>query len=761
MTNLPSYLDFVVDVTTMSEHTYMIAARSDAGEARQISEFPLDASALVQGLHKLEAAITGSVAQKQAQASAAMQSVQDFGRTLFDFLLPSETRTLYYESLREAVHRNRGVRLKLSIHAPQLATLPWEFLFDPRKRDYVCLDPHTPLVRYTELPQTSPPLAVEAPLRILGVIADPEDMHARLDVAEERKRVSEALRSLEERGVVQLTWLEGETWRDLQRAMRTGSCAWHIFHFIGHGGYDEIRNEGYIMLADEQGKAHQLYATQLARLLARQRSSLRLVMLNACEGARTGQLDLLSGTAVTLINSGIPAVLAMQYGITDAAAVEFARTFYEALADNLPVDAAVAEARNAINFNNATSLEWGVPVLHSRAADGRLFAMGAEDVPAKPFDNVQHRSYVPGHSAGPQTNTAEDEVLSVQEDDLANNLANNFDWLQDELCAHWYDDEFAEESGAEGEEEIDVAAVLNAAKHQAAYLEFSGAEANTQADLSGLATAPQATSHPSPSQREGAAHPLLLETPDELVTLSELLQSGIQHHLSLLNFDWVTIPAGEFWMGSDPAHDIHAFEDEQPQFKYYLPTYRITRVPITNAQYRLFVEATRHRSPTHWIDGQAPDGLDAHPVVNISWRDANAFCEWAGVRLPTEAEWEKAARGPDARIYPWGDEAPNSRYCNYDMQVGAPVAVGQYPAGASPYGVLDMVGNTWEWTASVWLDSYENYARQIANSDLSNLRRVLRGGGFRDFEFVRCAARSWDLHTQRYLDLGFRVVALD
>lgn len=95
------------------------------------------------------------------------------------------------------------------------------------------------------------------------------------------------------------------------------------------------------------------------------------------------------------------------------------------------------------------------------------------------------------------------------------------------------------------------------------------------------------------------------------------------------------------------------------------------------------------------------------------------------------------------------------------MQVGATTVVGSYPAGASPYGLLDIAGNAWEWTASIWLDSYENYVAQMANQTENNLRRVLRGGGFRDVEFVRCAARSWDLPTQRYRDLGFRVVAID
>lgn len=727
MKNLLTYLDFVVEVSAFTEQNYSIVVHSDAGDARQVASFPLSATVLANDLQTLEQALArstqGTHAKLTPQEQAENQAVQSFGRTLFDFLLPSEARSLYYQCLSEAAHHDRGVRLKLSLQAPMLATLPWEFLYDTRRRDFVCLDPHTPLVRYTELPQTTPPLAVEPPLQILGVIADPIDMPVRLDVAEEQQRINNAVRALEEQQLVKLTWLEGQTWRDLQRMMRMGDAAWHIFHFIGHGGFDEQRNEGFIILADDQQRSHRLYASQLTRLLARQRTSLRLVLLNACEGARTGQQDLLSSTAATLVNSGVPAVLAMQYGITDSAAVEFANTFYESLADNLPVDAAVAEARNAINFRNARSLEWGVPVLHMRAPDGRLFSLADSSYAA-----VGHRAYVI-----PQPEAPPAPVLQAGSS--------------------------AKSAGPPSEPaEDDLLAVLSAVQQQQRHLELYQNATET------AKTAPEALS-PAPTTDKvsaAAAQPTPPSAPTiNQLDISDLLQSYTQRHQSIIGFEWVTIPAGEFLMGSNPEHDIHLFEDELPQFKLYLPTFRIARVPVTNAQYKLFVDVTGHRSPTHWTTGTIPPSREKYPVVNVSWRDAVAFCEWAGVRLPTEAEWEKAARGRDGRIYPWGDAPPNNERCNFDMKVGAPVAVGSYPAGASPYGLLDMAGNVWEWTASIWLDSYENYVTQIENSNDNNLRRVLRGGGFRDVEFVRCAARSWDLPTQRYRDLGFRVVAID
>ena len=168
------------------------------------------------------------------------------------------------------------------------------------------------------------------------MIASPSDL-APLDVAREgaRREAVAVLRA----GSGGVTWLEGQTWRDLQREMQGGP--WHIFHFVGHGGFDDGKDEGFVCLAGEDGRTRPLGATQLGRLLADHRS-LRLVLLNACEGARGGGQDVFSSTASILVRRGIPAVLAMQYEITDRAAIEFARAFYETLARGLPVDAAVS-----------------------------------------------------------------------------------------------------------------------------------------------------------------------------------------------------------------------------------------------------------------------------------------------------------------------------------------------------------------------------------------------------------------------------------
>ena len=192
-------------------------------------------------------------------------------------------------------------------------------------------------------------------------------------------------------------------------------------------------------------------------------------------------------------------------------------------------------------------------------------------------------------------------------------------------------------------------------------------------------------------------------------------------------FDWVTIPAGEFLMGSDKTKDKLAYDDETPQHTLHLPEYRIARVPVTVAQFAAFRAANpaigpRPRCRVRRGTGRGRSGRRSkapigrtragrramcgtkqdHPVTCVSWHDALAFCKWAGVRLPTEAEWEKAARGTEGRIWPWGNREPNSGVCNFNMTVGDTTPVGRYPDGKSPYGLLDVAGNVWEWTSSLW-----------------------------------------------------------
>lgn len=201
-------------------------------------------------------------------------------------------------------------------------------------------------------------------------------------------------------------------------------------------------------------------------------------------------------------------------------------------------------------------------------------------------------------------------------------------------------------------------------------------------------------------------------------------------------FDTVLVPAGEFTMGSDAGN-----ASEKPAHTVSLDDYWIMKDEVTNEQYAQCVaagECTKPRDGERWNDPAYAD----HPVTSIDWHQANDFAAWAGGRLPTEAEWEKACRGTDGRTFPWGEELPTNDIANFGNAITDTVAVGSYPDGASPYGVLDMSGNVWEWTSSL-IDPYPYVATDGREDNTMGDRRVARGGSFYYTHYqLTCTFRS-------------------
>lgn len=230
----------------------------------------------------------------------------------------------------------------------------------------------------------------------------------------------------------------------------------------------------------------------------------------------------------------------------------------------------------------------------------------------------------------------------------------------------------------------------------------------------------------------------------------------------LVQLDLVEIPPGPFWMGSDhrkPDHPVLA--DEVPRHLQEVDSFRIAQFPTTNAQYLRFVEEAGYEVPSHWRNGVIPLGYEEHPVTHVDWNDAQRYCDWAGVRLPTEVEWEYVAAGTgrpqSARLYPWGNQTPSTRRLNFRGE--QTTIVGSFPAGASPEGVLDLAGNVWEWVSS--LHAPYPYDAGDGREDQGAMgRRVLRGGSFLSPSpgFVRSAMRSLSFPTRRREHIGFRVV---
>ena len=218
----------------------------------------------------------------------------------------------------------------------------------------------------------------------------------------------------------------------------------------------------------------------------------------------------------------------------------------------------------------------------------------------------------------------------------------------------------------------------------------------------------------------------------------------------------VLVPAGTFVMGASNGAD-----DENPAHEIDLAQFYLDVTEVTNAQFNEFVSATGFETEAEsvgsskiWRD-EWGNGEDGHPVVRVSWADANAFCTWKGKRLPTEEEWEKAARGSDGRAYPWGNDYDAALVNGKDSGLRSPVPVGSYPAGASPFGVLDMAGNVREWTADPAYDPYPG--NTVGSPYYGDEFRVLRGGGWFDAAAdLRTPRRNPTSPSAANWDIGFR-----
>lgn len=216
--------------------------------------------------------------------------------------------------------------------------------------------------------------------------------------------------------------------------------------------------------------------------------------------------------------------------------------------------------------------------------------------------------------------------------------------------------------------------------------------------------------------------------------------------------EMVLVPAGPFLMGS-----LAGDPDERPPRQVNLPAFYMDKYEVTHEQYARFIKETGHKPPVDWAKGELPAKLAKHPVVNVTFADAAAYAKWAGKRLPTEAQWEKAARGPDGRVFPWGDDTKTKKAAAGADAKEHTWPVGSFPDDVSPYGCFDMAGNAWEWTAD-WYEAYPG------NKDLEleygKKFKVIRGGGAINYYQAdatkRCADRARSAPYGTYDALGFR-----
>jgi formylglycine-generating enzyme required for sulfatase activity len=728
-----SYINFDLSIERVGDNYRAHVLQSGVGNGQVEFSLPFSTLELENFTLKMGHARLGGGRSGRKADSSEMAAAKEFGSKLFGAVFQKDVYACLRNSMEEAKANQQGVRVLLRLPS-ELANVPWEYLYNRDWNQFFSLSTQTPLVRYLEMSPVVPPLKITRPLRLLVVISSPSDYRA-LDVEREWRDLRAALKPLMERGLVVVERLESASLLALQRQLRRNK--YHILHFIGHGIFDESKQDGVLIFTDEAGKGRPLSGQDLGTLL-RDHNSLRLVVLNACEGARTGKDDLFAGAALSLVQMGIPAVIAMQYEISDSAATLFAHEFYTALADGYGVDAALGDARKAI-FASGDTVEWGTPVLFSRTLDGRIFDLAPAFIPPRKPSR------------------------------------------RETFTRHW-------------KEALAILIFLGLCGIIFILLSYNvGLPGTTLPTSSSIAPGVTFTITPTlpPTLTPIAT---IGETRTSTVTITPTINISPTITLTVTPTGdaWmVLIPAGEFKMGNrDPQVALSEcqkyynrdctldwYQDEIPVHSVTLNLFKIDRYEVTNAQYAVCVGAGVCMLPgnngSFTRKRYYDDPLFAnYPVVYVSWFDASAYCAWRGARLPTEAEWEKAARGGQVeKQYPWGDAFNGGRgnfcdatclldwaYKGINDGYADTAPVGSYPA--NDYGLYDMVGNVWEWTADWYgADYYQTSPANNPTGPVSGTKRTVRGGAWYGVPGnLRVALRDRNVPTDRRDLIGFRCV---
>lgn len=366
---------------------YSLAVPDSPAGAQAAAAMALDPATLEHTLWQGAGAIDGSA--RRAQDDTALDALlpadanaRQIGQALYAALFDSPLGASLDASLRGIdPQRGDGVRIVINTtDAPELARLPWEFLYSPRQDDFLCSDRMKPVVRWLDVDGATPTLTVTPPLRLLVAVAMPAD-RPELAVGAELAQLDRALSGLSAAGVIETHHVDHASLERLDDALLATRP--HVLHLIGHG--DFVGDDGVLMLESdaEPGRSAPVSGRQLGVLLRNHLGTLRLVFLNSCMGAAVSARDPFGGMAQSLIRRGLPAVIAMQFPVPDAVAVALARHFYRYLAAGQPVDAALNSAR-AFLYARGEAVAWGAPALHMRTPDGRLFDLAAAPPAAAP-----------------------------------------------------------------------------------------------------------------------------------------------------------------------------------------------------------------------------------------------------------------------------------------------------------------------------------------------------------------------------------------
>jgi formylglycine-generating enzyme required for sulfatase activity len=569
-------------------------------------------------------------------------SVEALGRRLFD--------KVFCQKVREAWRASRDRmddRLRLRLHLEEdarLLAIPWELLFDPDRGRFVATE--RPVIRTLDSPTSPRPLAAPKPLRMLAVLSCPPDIPP-LEVEREWSVLDQALGE-----TMELKKSIPPTLDEIDHALR--GSEWHILHFVGHGRADE--EGGFLFLQGQEGTSRAVDHIRLGTFLGHE--SLRLVVLNACEGARPGRSDPFSGVAQALLSGGVPAVLAMQESVSDAAAIAFAKHFYGALAQGAALDEALLEARRALY--RQSEAEWVIPVLYLNAPDGDLVSSGQGGVVDPP--PVTGRLIAAAIAGG----------LLL--------LLGFWLWSRRDL-------------------DPDPATVAS------------------------LATLP-------PRPPKGSA-----DNPQECPSPPDL------------DIAFVKIPEGEFPMGERRGRE---------------KTVRISKAYCLGAY-----EVTRELWNRVMDNGKVlPDNERHLPEQGVTFDEAQQFLDRlneldpsAHYRLPTEAEWERAARAGTRTRYIFGDDAGDLfRYGNCKGKDRFPEAAPVGQLQPNDWGLYDMYGNVAEWVSD-WYAPEPDRSRPDPQGPREGEKKIRRGGSWNSSaKTCSSGARSGVKPNSEFQENGFRIV---
>ncbi|UWU73819.1 CHAT domain-containing protein [Bradyrhizobium huanghuaihaiense] len=304
--------------------------------------------------------------------------VQEIGSQLFEFLFQRKILELYQECSQAARKHDQPFLIRLRVTDPTLAYVPWETMYDKKNRFYVTTSQSTPFMRAVDDYGEERRVAAARPIRMLGMAARVKVLNGlpldEIEVDAEQVAIKKALSELDDGKRLKLSWIPSAKARDLNRRFLRGDEGkrWDLFHFIGHGGHDPERQMGFIVVQEEGGpKGRRLYADDLKAFLTQPGQTPSLVVLNSCSGAQGEPGSLFSSTAAELIQGGVPAVIAMQFEISDNMGLAFADTFYTYLAESVSIQAALAHTRAELKARQFA--EWISPVLYMRGLDGEIF----------------------------------------------------------------------------------------------------------------------------------------------------------------------------------------------------------------------------------------------------------------------------------------------------------------------------------------------------------------------------------------------------